>query len=291
MKAIKGEDYAGFIADGDDDLLKLAVGKGKGCGSIANESVRLVKTVCQHWEPDVAARRKSEPEHLLQLLQDFCAGACVQVVQTSHTPALGETAKMVQGRFAHVTPANWHGTRNGAAKPPLVNGATMTVWRRSFISSGETMTAGRVFRISEPSAGSSRVSQTSNLFISAAIRPGELGCVPFVGGVSKGFQFFEVTIQLGLRDGLNCLGPALAGILRSRADNQRTVLNRDGGVSAETTCFHQLLRQEQPEPIANLFQSSSARRKYTQNMVYTQGSIPAQYSPTADLFQTLSKEF
>lgn len=45
-------------------------------------------------------------------------------------------------------------TRNGAAKPLDVSGATITVRKLSFISSGETITHGRVLRISDPTARS-----------------------------------------------------------------------------------------------------------------------------------------
>ena len=66
---------------------------------------------------------------------------------------------------------------------------------RAFLSSGDTMTTGRVLRISEPSAGSNRASQTSNLLIGIGVRPLPCGRVPFVGRFPEGPQLLEVAVQ------------------------------------------------------------------------------------------------
>src|SRR2546430_1392766 len=79
-----------------------------------------------------------------------------------------------------------------------------------FITSGERTPTGRVLPISDPSPGSSRASQTSNLFIGVCVRPLPLACVPFVGRLPERLQLREVPVQLRLRDCLQCLRPAFA---------------------------------------------------------------------------------
>ena len=93
-----------------------------------------------------------------------------------------------------LTPANRHGTRKGALKHSSVV-RRPTVSKRAFISSGDTMTTGRVLRISDPSAGSSRASQTSNLFIGAGVGPPPFGRVPFVRRFPESLQLREVSVQ------------------------------------------------------------------------------------------------
>ena len=98
----------------------------------------------------------------------------------------------------------------------------------------------------------SRVSQTSNLFIGAATRPCEACRAPLVGRLSKTLQLLEVPIQLRLWDSSKRLRPTLTRLLRSWADNQSAVPNRNGDFGAKTACFQQLLRQQHAEPIADL---------------------------------------
>lgn len=68
-------------------------------------------------------------------------------------------------------PRNVEVGRNRAAWLPLVIGMMITVPKWAFMVSGLTIAQGRVFRISLPSVGSSRVSQTSPCFGRARFKP------------------------------------------------------------------------------------------------------------------------
>src|SRR5438477_6818682 len=99
-------------------------------------------------------------------------------------------------------------TRKGAANPPCVSGAMITVCSRAFIASRDTTTHGRVFRISAPAAGSSWTHQMSNLFIWSGLRPLPPAGIPFVRHLPKGPQFLKVAVNGFLRDLPNGLVPA-----------------------------------------------------------------------------------
>src|SRR5437870_13823805 len=77
------------------------------------------------------------------------------------------------------------------------------------MTSGDTMSTGRVLRISEPSLGSKRASQISNRFIGAPFGPLPVLIVPRVRGLTKGLQLLEIPFQVSLRDVLQGLHPNL----------------------------------------------------------------------------------
>ena len=78
-------------------------------------------------------------------------------------------------------------------------------------------------------------------------------CVPLIGGVSEILQLRKVPIQLRLWDGRQSLSPALTGILRSRADDQKAVLDRNGNLGSEATCLQELFWEAQSKPVADFF--------------------------------------
>ena len=81
----------------------------------------------------------------------------------------------------------------------------------------------------------------------------EACCAPLVGRLSKTLQLLEVPIQLRLWDSPKRLRPTLTRLLRSWADDQSAVLNRNGGFGSKSASFQQLLRQQYAEPIADPF--------------------------------------
>src|SRR4051794_21121061 len=82
----------------------------------------------------------------------------------------------------------------------------------------------RVLRISEPSAGSSRASHTSNLFIAVWIGPLPLGSVPFLRRLAERLQVRELAVQLLLRNVAYRLSPSFARRSRMRRNQQGLVL-------------------------------------------------------------------
>jgi hypothetical protein len=105
------------------------------------------------------------------------------------------------------------------------------------------MTTGRVLRISEASAGSSRASQTSNLFIGSGVWTLPLASVPFLPGLSEGPQLLKVALQFLLANRAQRFGPAFARPPRVSGHDERFILNRDRGFAAEAAGVQQFLGQ------------------------------------------------
>src|SRR6266478_2548474 len=149
-------------------------------------------------------------------------------------------------------PPKTHSTRHGYDLPLEVKGAANAVRTAWFKSSGESTTQGRVLRISSPSVGSSRTSQTSNLFIGWGVGPLPFARVPLVWDI---LPFLKLGRQVvasfaHLSRGL-C--PPLAHRARGRRHNQLAILHRHRGFAAEAARLNQFLGQEQTKPITDLF--------------------------------------
>lgn len=117
---------------------------------------------------------------------------------------------------------------------------------------GNSTTHKRVLRISARSVGSSRCSQASSLFIGPGVWPRPFSRVlvvlDFAPFLQLGGHVVTTLAHLPCR-----LGPAFPNSASSRRPDQGAVLDGHRSLAAQPRRVQQLLRQDQAEPIANLF--------------------------------------
>ena len=92
-------------------------------------------------------------EHLAERGKDFALCRGWNSADASDEAHAIDSPQLIENDLSLFAP-NLHWMRLGYGCPLVVIGATMTVWMWRFNSSGETMTQGRVFRISLPMVGS-----------------------------------------------------------------------------------------------------------------------------------------